>query len=74
MTERAKILARAEELLWALAVCDVEEVSGHRESILERLNELERKAAGLGIPDVYAEVVAIAVTAQARRDKSSLSD
>jgi hypothetical protein len=74
MTERTKLLVRVEELLWAIAVSDVEGVSAHRWSLLERLGALERKAAKLEVPDVYSEVVAIALTTQARRDRSSLSD
>jgi hypothetical protein len=74
MTERTKVLARVEELLWAIVVCDVEGVSAHREALLGRLGELERRAAQLSVPDLYSEVVAITLTTQARRDKSSLSD
>jgi hypothetical protein len=52
----AEIAHRAEELLWVIARCDVENVSSHRDRALEQLRELESLACGLNMPDLYQEV------------------
>lgn len=52
----AEITHRAEELLWVIARCDVENVRSHRDTALEQLRNLELRAAALNIPDLYAEL------------------
>jgi hypothetical protein len=52
-----QIVARASELLWAIATCDVEAVDAHRGVLLERLRELESQAALVGIHDLYDAVL-----------------
>jgi len=54
---RPRIVDRAKELLWVIARCDVEDVEAHRRIALERLRDLELRAAELRIPDLYREVV-----------------
>jgi hypothetical protein len=54
---RPKIVDRAEELLWVIARCDVENTQAHRSTALERLRNLELRAAEMRIPDLYREVV-----------------
>jgi hypothetical protein len=56
-----RILERADQLLWVMARCDVENVHGHRTTVLERLCELELRAAAVRIPDLYREVVQIEI-------------
>lgn len=51
------VLSRAEELLWVIARCDVENLHAHRRPALEQLRELESRAAAVEIPDLYNEVV-----------------
>jgi len=55
--EAAEVVRRAEHLLWVLARADVENLSTPRCDLLQRLDELERRAAGLNIPDLYCEVL-----------------
>jgi hypothetical protein len=52
----AEIASRAEELLWVIARCDVENVRSHRDTALEQLRNLELRAAALNMPDLYEEV------------------
>jgi hypothetical protein len=54
---RPWIVERAEELLWVIARCDVENLQAHRATALERLGDLELEAAEMRIPDLYREVV-----------------
>ena len=56
-SEAARIVARAAELLWAVALCDVENVSAHRSALLRRLGDLEQIAAQAGVADLYTEAV-----------------
>lgn len=56
-TEVRELLGTAEHLLWVMARCDVESLSGQRNSVLRQLRELEAKAESLHIPDLYREVV-----------------
>jgi hypothetical protein len=53
----AEIAHRAEELLWVIARCDVENVRSHRDTALGQLRDLESRAAVLNIPDLYREVL-----------------
>ncbi len=55
--EAAEVVRAAEHLLWVLARADVEDLSAPRSDLLHRLDELERRAAGLNIPDLYREVL-----------------
>jgi hypothetical protein len=55
--EAAEIIHRATELLWVIAQCDVENLTGHRSIVLQRLSELELRAAAMNISDLYFEVV-----------------
>ena len=54
---RPRIVDRAKELLWVIARCDVEDVQAHRSAALERLRDLELRAAEMRIPDLYREIV-----------------
>jgi hypothetical protein len=54
---RPRIVDRAKELLWVIARCDVEGIQAHRTTALQRLRDLELKAAEMRIPDLYREVV-----------------
>ena len=54
---RPRIVDRAKELLWVIARSDVEDVQAHRSTALERLRDLELRAAEMRIPDLYREVV-----------------
>jgi hypothetical protein len=54
---RPRIVNRAKELLWVIARCDVENVQAHRSIALERLRDLEVRAAEMRIPDLYREVM-----------------
>ncbi|MGA9625148.1 MAG: hypothetical protein WBL65_08080 [Bryobacteraceae bacterium] len=40
-----------------MARADVEDLSTPRCDLLQRLDELERRAAGLNVPDLYREVL-----------------
>jgi len=51
-----EIACRAEQLLWVIARCDVENVRSHRDTALEHLRNLELQAAAMNIPDLYGEV------------------
>jgi hypothetical protein len=53
-----ELVSRAEELLWVIARCDVEDVRAHRPMALAMLRDLESRAAELKIDDLYREVVA----------------
>jgi hypothetical protein len=55
--EPAEIAHRAEELLWVIARCDVENVQSHRETALRQLRDLESLASVADIPDLYGEVL-----------------
>ncbi len=54
--DRAKLLQRAEHLLWVLARCDVEDLAAQRQNILKCLHTTEMWAAELGVSDLYREV------------------
>ena len=55
--ERVEVVQAAEHLLWVLARADVENLSAPRRNLLQRLDELERRAADLNIPDLYRQVL-----------------
>ena len=55
--ETAEVVRAAEHLLWVLARADVENLSAPRSDLLHRLEELEHRAAGLNIPDLYRQVL-----------------
>jgi hypothetical protein len=55
--EAAEVVQAAEHLLWVLARADVENLSAPRCDLLHRLDELERCAAALNIPDLYSQVL-----------------
>ena len=55
--ETAEVVRAAEHLLWVLARADVEDLSAPRSDLLHRLDELERRAADLNIPDLYHQVL-----------------
>jgi len=52
-----ELIGSAEYLLWVMARCDVECLSGQRGTVLRQLRELETRAEALHIPDLYREVV-----------------
>jgi hypothetical protein len=56
-SETAEVVRAAEHLLWVLARADVENLSAPRCELLHRLDELERRAAALNIPDLYSQVL-----------------
>lgn len=56
-SETAEVVRAAEHLLWVLARADVENLSAPRRDLLHRLDELERRAAALNIPDLYSQVL-----------------
>jgi hypothetical protein len=56
-SEAAEVVQAAEHLLWVLARADVENLSALRCDLLHRLDELERCAADLNIPDLYRQVL-----------------
>ncbi|HEY2016221.1 MAG TPA: hypothetical protein VGH38_22110 [Bryobacteraceae bacterium] len=53
----AEIIERAEQLLWVIARCDVENLGGHRSTALRQLHCLELRAGDMKIPDLYDEVL-----------------
>ena len=53
----AEVVRAAEHLLWVLARADVENLSAPRCDLLHRLDELERRATDLNIPDLYRQVL-----------------
>ena len=55
-SEVAEVVQATEHLLWVLARADVENLSVPRRDLLQRLDELERRAADLNIPDLYRQV------------------
>jgi hypothetical protein len=55
--EATEVVQAAEHLLWVLARADVENLSAPRSDLLRRLDELERRAADLKIPDLYRQVL-----------------
>jgi hypothetical protein len=55
--ETVEVVLAAEHLLWVLARADVENLSAPRRNLLQRLDELERRAADLNIPDLYRQVL-----------------
>jgi hypothetical protein len=56
-SEATEVVWAAEHLLWVLARADVEGLSAPRCDLLHRLDELERRAADLNIPDLYGQVL-----------------
>jgi hypothetical protein len=56
-SEAAAVISAAEHLLWVLARADVENLSAPRGELLNRLYELECRAADLNIPDLYRQVL-----------------
>ena len=56
-SEAAEVVQATEHLLWVLARADVENLSAPRGHLLHRLDELERRAADLNIPDLYRQVL-----------------
>jgi hypothetical protein len=56
-SEAAEVVRAAEHVLWVLARADVENLSAPRCDLLEKLDELERRAADLNIPDLYHQVL-----------------
>jgi len=55
--ETVEVVQAAEHLLWVLARADVENLSAPRRNLLQRLDELERRAADLNVPDLYRQVL-----------------
>lgn len=55
-SELAGLMERAEHLLWVIARSDVEDLSEQRPAVLQRLNEVEERAAQLGVSNVYEEI------------------
>ena len=51
----SELIARANELLWVIARCDVEDINGHRSLALAKLRELELRAMNL---DFYVQIAA----------------
>lgn len=56
-SELAGLMACAEHLLWVIARCDVENLSGHRDQAMRRLHAIEARALDLGVSDLYREVL-----------------
>ena len=56
-TANSELIGRARELLWVIARCDVEDVTGHRGLALAQLCDLESCAGALHISDLYEEIV-----------------
>jgi len=56
-SEAAEVVRATEHLLWVLARADVENLSAPRRNLLHGLDELERRAADLNIPDLYRQVL-----------------
>jgi hypothetical protein len=56
-SDAAGVVRAAEHLLWVLVRADVENLSAPRCDLLHRLDELERRAADLNIPDLYRQVL-----------------
>jgi len=54
-TVNSELIARAKELLWVIARCDVEDIKGHRSLALAKLRELELLA---GKFDFYMQIAA----------------
>ena len=52
----SELVLAAEHLLWVLARADVEDLSVPRSDLLRKLDELERRAVALNIPDLYRQV------------------
>lgn len=55
--EITQVVETAGHLLWVIARQDVESLSEQRPGILRRLHELEQRACGLGVDDLYREVL-----------------
>jgi hypothetical protein len=55
--EMRELLNRAEYMLWVIAAADIDGVTSHRRIVLLKLEELEAKARGLGILNLYAALV-----------------
>jgi hypothetical protein len=51
------LVSRANDLLWVIARCDVENLCGQRTMALSKLRDLESRAAELKIHDLYCEAV-----------------
>ncbi len=60
-TSVEQIVSRAAELLRAIAMCDVEGVSAHRDVLLANLHQLELQAPAFGIRDLYDAVMQLSV-------------
>jgi hypothetical protein len=56
-SETVDVVRAAEHLVWVLARADVDNLSAPRCDLLRRLDELERRAADLNIPDLYRQVL-----------------
>ena len=53
----ADLVVLAEELLWVIARCDVENLSAHRGAVLEQLRQVEAECAARKISDIYQTAV-----------------
>ena len=53
-----ELLARAKDLLWVIARCDVENVNASRRTALRMLHEIECRADELKIQDLYRAIIA----------------
>jgi hypothetical protein len=55
-SELAGLIERVELLLWIIARSDVEDLPDQRHAVLQRLHELESRAAQLGVSSLYEEM------------------
>jgi hypothetical protein len=51
------VILRVTDLLWCLAISDVEDYREDRCPLLHEIRLLEERSQGLGCPDLYAAVV-----------------
>jgi len=56
MIQRTAIIERAQQLLWVVVRCDVENLASQRRTAMEALAEVEATAEELGIRDLYGEI------------------
>ena len=56
MANRKAVIERAEQLLWVVLRCDVENLASQRRSAMAALAAVEARAAELGIRDLYREI------------------
>ena len=56
-SELEDLVECAEHLLWVIARHDVENLSGQRQSVLRRLQEVEARAVELGVCDLYKSIL-----------------